>query len=135
LKNPVVINGNLQQVIFRQAAKQIGVTETKDLYSCKLHNALRQQLFDNIGSVTNAIPLPSLELHLDNVPPVKKDLFKLEAPLAVEAKAGRSGLFPLISLALSFDNSGFETSLGRNDRRASLWNRRKRFIKTIDGSS
>jgi choline dehydrogenase-like flavoprotein len=84
---------------FRQASEQIGVTESNDFVFGDLQDALRKRLFDGItgGKVTGAIPLdsPDLPLHLDDVPPAKQNLYKLEAPLAVQGRAPRSGFFPL----------------------------------------
>src|SRR5439155_12557670 len=81
---------------FRQASEQIGVTKTNDFIHGELHTTLRKMLFDGIngGKVTDAIPLAQLTLHLDDVPTGQEDLFKLEAPLAVEASEPRSGFFP-----------------------------------------
>ncbi|HKZ82546.1 MAG TPA: family 16 glycoside hydrolase [Anaerolineae bacterium] len=84
---------------FREAAEQIGVNETNDFIHGPLHDALRRQLFEgiNAGRVTDAIPLAQLPLHLD-VPPGTpasiREQMKLEAPLAVQSRAGRSGFFP-----------------------------------------
>ena len=79
---------------FRQAADQMGVTETNELMFGALHEALRQQIFDGIqtGAVRDAVPLADLPLHLDPAPDVvDKDLLKLEAPLAVRACRPRWG--------------------------------------------
>ncbi len=84
---------------FRQASEQIGVTETNDFVFGKLHRALRQRLFDGIkaNKVGGAIPLdsPDLPLHLDGIPTSMREIAKLEAPLAVQGRAPRSGFFPL----------------------------------------
>jgi choline dehydrogenase-like flavoprotein len=83
---------------FRQAAEQIGVTETNDFVFGRMHEALRQQILDGIleGKVPGAVPLDDIPLHLDPVPDVAdKDLLKLEAPLAVQGRPPRSGFFPL----------------------------------------
>lgn len=82
---------------FRQASEQIGVNVTNDFIFGSMHEALRQLLFDGItaGAVTDAIPFVDLPLHLDDVPAGSEDLFKLEAPLAVQGRAPRSGFFPL----------------------------------------
>ena len=79
---------------FRQAAEQMGVTQTNDFVFGALHEALRQQIFDGIqnGAVADAVPLADLPLHVDPVPDVvDKDLLKLEAPLAVQSRPPRSG--------------------------------------------
>ncbi|MCW3051759.1 MAG: hypothetical protein JWN14_929, partial [Chthonomonadales bacterium] len=80
----------------RLASEQIGVNETNDFIHGDLHRALRKLLFDGISGnhITGAVPLPSLPLHLDNVPVGQENLYKLEAPLAVQARAPRSGFFP-----------------------------------------
>lgn len=66
---------------FRQAAAQLGVTETNDFVFGALHEALRHRLFEGIGRVRDAIPLDSPD--------------QLEAPLSVQGRAPRSGYFPL----------------------------------------
>jgi Domain of Unknown Function (DUF1080)/GMC oxidoreductase len=84
---------------FRQASEQIGVTEANDFVFGKLHEALRQRLFDGIkaNKVQGAIPLdsPELPMPLDGIPPSEQEISKLEAPLAVQGRAPRSGFFPL----------------------------------------
>src|SRR5262249_19825420 len=93
---PDAVVSDLNARYVRQAAEQIGVTETNDFIHGKLHTSMRRQLFDGIKNqeVTEAIPTNELPLHLDDVPDKKKELFKLEAPLAVQAKDPRSGFFP-----------------------------------------
>ena len=74
---------------FRQAAEQMGVTESNDFMFGAMHEALRQQIFDGIqaGAVRDAVPLADLPLHVDPAPEVvDKDLLKLEAPLAVQGR-------------------------------------------------
>jgi choline dehydrogenase-like flavoprotein len=85
---------------FRQAAEQIGVTETNDFVFGEMHDALRQQIFDGVtaGQVPDAVPLAELPQHLDLDPglsPAQVEQRKLEAPLAVQGRAPRSGFFPL----------------------------------------
>jgi hypothetical protein len=84
---------------FRQDSEQIGVTETNDFVFGRLHEALRRRLFDGImaGRVVEAVPLnsPDLPLHLDGIPASQATIAKLEAPLAVQGRAVRSGFFPL----------------------------------------
>lgn len=94
-QNPVVSDLNTRY--FREAAEQVGVTVTNDFIFGPLHEALRQQLFAriNASAVTDAIPLGQLPLHLDDVPPGQEDLFKLEAPLAVQGRPPHAGFFPL----------------------------------------
>jgi hypothetical protein len=104
---------------FQQSSDQIGVTQTNDFIFGELHKALREQLYNSIGLVTEAIPLTSLPDHpavrfsdtsasdeklavllgLDPssaLPTTQemKDKLKLEAPLAVQGQAGHAGFFP-----------------------------------------
>jgi hypothetical protein len=81
---------------FRQAAEQIGTNVTNDFIFGALHTALRAQLRQGIDAlqVTDAIPLAQVPLHLDGVPSAQQNLFKLEAPLAVQARPPRAGFFP-----------------------------------------
>ena len=81
---------------FDQAADQIGTSATNDFIFGPMHHAMRTQLRKAIDAhaVSDAIPLAQLPLHLDNVPANQESLFKLEAPLAVQARAPRSGFFP-----------------------------------------
>jgi choline dehydrogenase-like flavoprotein len=95
---PASVVGDLNTRYFAAAAQQIGTDQTNDFISGEMHEALRTQLFEGINAnkVSGAIKLAELLLHL-NVPPgtsakVKEQL-KLEAPLAVQSRAG-SGLFP-----------------------------------------
>ena len=80
---------------FRQAAEQIGTNVTNDFISGEMHTALRAQLRSGIDNnlVGDAIALAQLPMNLDDVPPGQEDLFKLEAPLAVQANVPRSGFF------------------------------------------
>jgi len=82
---------------FRQAAEQIGTTETNDFIHGPLHTALRRQLFEGVnnGQIADAVPFAELPQLLDGVPAGKEDLFKLEAPLAVQGRPPRSGFFPI----------------------------------------
>ena len=82
---------------FIQASRQIGVSATNDFIQGPLHEALRKMLFNGINAnkIPEAIPLAELPQHVENVPPgPTPDLFKLEAPLAVQAGQPRSGFFP-----------------------------------------
>ena len=81
---------------FDQAADQIGTSLTNDFISGPLHEAMRAQLKQGIdgNAVTDAIQLALLPIHLEQVPVGQENLFKLEAPLAVQASAPRSGFFP-----------------------------------------
>jgi choline dehydrogenase-like flavoprotein len=82
---------------FRQAAEQIGTTESNDFIFGAMHEAMRQQLFAGINAnkVRDTIPLATLPLHLDGIPSGQHELAKLEAPLAVQGRAPRSGFFPI----------------------------------------
>jgi choline dehydrogenase-like flavoprotein len=97
LEVPVKPLPNGQAGYFRQAAEQIGTTETNDFIHGPLHEALRRQLFEGVkaGKVKAAVPFAELPQLLDNVPASKQDLFKLEAPLAVQGTPPRSGFFPI----------------------------------------
>jgi choline dehydrogenase-like flavoprotein len=81
---------------FAQAADQIGTSTTNDFIFGPMHEAMRTQLKSGIDAaqVTDAIPLAQLPLHLNGVPAGQQNLFKLEAPLAVQAQPLRSGFFP-----------------------------------------
>ncbi len=98
---------------FDESSRQIGVDETNDFIFGELHHALRKRLFDNLGTVGAAIPLgqlppspllkpgvdPAQLLGLDSTTGLSPDdlpnLMKLEAPLAVQARAPHAGFFPL----------------------------------------
>jgi choline dehydrogenase-like flavoprotein len=103
---------------FRQAAGQIGTSETNDFIFGDLHLALREQLAAGIAQITDAVPLGSLPDHqavrYAATPPTDDDVrrllgsppstpitaadarnqLKLEAPLAVQGNAGHAGFFP-----------------------------------------
>jgi len=81
---------------FKEAADQIGTSVTNDFIFGPMHDAMRGQLRQGIDSskISDAIPLAQLPLNLDGVPNNLKDLFKLEAPLAVQAQPPRAGYFP-----------------------------------------
>jgi choline dehydrogenase-like flavoprotein len=81
---------------FDLAADQIGTSTTNDFIFGDMHEAMRGQLKQGIdnNSVSDAIPLAQLPIHLHNVPAGQEDLFKLEAPLAVQAQPLRAGFFP-----------------------------------------
>jgi choline dehydrogenase-like flavoprotein len=98
---PNVVVNDLNNRYFRESSEQIGTNVTNDFINPpnesgggSLHEALRQILLSNINTVTDAIPLSQLPLHLDNVPSGQENLFKLEAPLAVQSSAPRSGFYP-----------------------------------------
>jgi len=81
---------------FDQAADQIGTSATNDFIFGPMHEAMRVQLRQAIdaNAVSDAIPLAQLPLHLPDIPANQQNLFKLEAPLAVQARPLRSGFFP-----------------------------------------
>src|SRR5205823_6815005 len=76
LKNPLSAD---RPGYFRQAAEQIGVTQTNDFIFGTLHAAIRQQLFTAVenAAIRGAIPLAELPQVLDGVPPGEEDIFKL----------------------------------------------------------
>jgi choline dehydrogenase-like flavoprotein len=95
---PASVVDDLNNKYFAEAAQQIGTDQTNDFISGAMHEALRKQLFDGIrnNKVPGAIKPANLPLHLDvppGIPAFVKEQFKLEAPLAVQSRAG-SGLFP-----------------------------------------
>lgn len=84
---------------FRQAGRQLGTTETNDFIQGPMHEALRQALYKGItqNKVANAIPLAEIPLAVDlpdRIPAKEVDLWKLEAPLAVQSRT-RAGFFPI----------------------------------------
>lgn len=105
---------------FRQSSDQIGVTETNDFIFGDLQRAMREQLFDGLSTVSDAMDLTSLPDHpaveygntpatLDDLakllgidplpsppPPIQtlRNEAKLEAPLAVQGQSGHAGFFP-----------------------------------------
>ncbi len=105
---PAVVKTDLQTRYFREASEQIGVTETNDFIQGDLHFALRQRLFDAVtgGSISGAIPLAELPLHLDGVTAGEEDISKLEAPLAVQCRT-RPGAFPLPDVPAATAEPGF----------------------------
>jgi choline dehydrogenase-like flavoprotein len=82
---------------FDRAASQIGVTETNDFIFGPLHEALRKRMLDGIkaGGVRSAVPIAQLPDGPSDGKAGDKDLAKLEAPLAVQGRAPRSGYFPM----------------------------------------
>jgi choline dehydrogenase-like flavoprotein len=94
---PPAVVAALNDRYFLEAREQIGTNETNDFIHGELHDVLRQQLFDGMsnGQVTDAIPLAQLPLHLDvsRVSAGRRNLLKLEAPLAVQSQT-RPGFFP-----------------------------------------
>jgi choline dehydrogenase-like flavoprotein len=83
---------------FDTAAKQIGVTESNDFIFGPLHEVLRKRLAEGIraGSVRGAVPLGQLpDGPIADTRAGERELAKLEAPLAVQGRAPRSGYFPM----------------------------------------
>ena len=109
---PAATVADLNALYLDESARQIGVDDTNDFMFGELHNALRQQLFDNLSTVGTAIPLdelppsplltpgahPAQLLGLESTAGLSendlKNLLKLEAPLAVQARAPHAGFFP-----------------------------------------
>lgn len=96
---PKLVVDDLKAAYFDAAASQIGTDTTNDFIHGVMHEALRQQLHDGItaSTLTEAVPFAELDLHLTlppGVPAAKRNLWKLEAPLAVQSRAPRSGFFP-----------------------------------------
>ena len=95
---PEAVVSDLNDRFFAESAEQIGVTETNDFVFGAMHETLRQRLFDHHAEISEAIPLGDLPLHL-NVPPglpkTQRRMLRLEAPLAVQGRASRSGFFPI----------------------------------------
>jgi choline dehydrogenase-like flavoprotein len=114
---PRDVVADLNAIYFPEASRQIGVTETNDFIFGELHEALRARLAAGLGNVGGAIPLNQLptsplvtagasrqevldQLGIDDpgaqvTTAALADLLKLEAPLAVSARAPHAGFFPL----------------------------------------
>src|SRR5258705_7650508 len=110
---PVDTVADLKTRYFDESSRQIGVDDTNDFIFGELHNALRRRLFDNLSAVPAAISLSTLPpsplpkpgaapadlLGLDSTTGLSPDdllnLLKLEAPLAVQARAPHAGFFPM----------------------------------------
>lgn len=110
---PPEVVTDLKSRYFDESTKQIGVDDTNDFIFGELQNALRRQLFDNLGTVAAAIPLaelPPSPLLKPNADPAQLlgltstsglspddllNMLKLEAPLAVQARAPHAGFFPM----------------------------------------
>lgn len=117
---PPATVADLKARYFEEAADQIGVSETNDFIYGPLHTALRQRLYDGLtaaGGLPNAVALALLPDHpavaFNDAPPadaelldwlglpsttalpraVLLNLFKLEAPLAVQSQT-EPGQFP-----------------------------------------
>lgn len=102
---------SLKALYFDESTRQIGVDETNDFIFGELQNVLRQRLFDKLGAVGGAVPLAALPpspllkpganptelLGLKSTSGLSQqdllNLLKLEAPLAVQARAPDAGFF------------------------------------------
>lgn len=117
---PTLVN-DLKTRYFKESSDQIGVDETNDFIYGRLHLGLRKHVFDGLkakGAAIGAVPFPQLPDHpvvqysnpadltddvlrnwlgllaTDTTPrPDLINLFKLEAPLAVQSQT-LPGLFP-----------------------------------------
>jgi hypothetical protein len=99
---------------FEAASAQIGTNATNDYIHGPFHEAIRQQLFDALGDISNVYPLGEIPQHLDpqqvnRVPPEKREQLKLEAPLAVQGAGPRAG----IAAGNKFSSVPLLTSAGR----------------------
>lgn len=97
---PIDVVVDLKKQYFDEAAEQIGVDVTNDFIHGPLHEAMRQRLADGIaaGDIDSAIPLSELPTTLkipSGTSPMEEELLKLEAPLAVQSKSSRAGVFPI----------------------------------------
>ena len=118
---PAAVVNDLKTRYFKESSDQIGVDETNDFIYGRLHVGLRKQLHDGLtakGIKIGAVPFPELPDHpviqysnqadltddvlrnwlglpaKDNTPRRELlELFKLEAPLAVQSQT-EPGLFP-----------------------------------------
>jgi len=122
--NAKTLTKNGDEGYFRQSGRQIGVTETNDFIFGELHYAMRDVLFGAVeaGKISDTISLSSLPespmVDILGTPPTVEELaamlgipvpspqppnlkqqllnkLKLEAPLAVQARPGHAGFFPL----------------------------------------
>lgn len=110
---PAATVADLNARYFDESSRQIGVDATNDFIFGELHHGLRQRLFDTLGTVGGVIPLadlPPSPLLTPGADPAQLlgltstagltpgdllNLLKLEAPLAVQARAPHAGFFPL----------------------------------------
>ena len=110
---PATTVADLNGRYFDESSRQIGVDEANDFISGELQNGLRRQLFDNLAGVADVFPLnalppspllkpgsdPAQLLGLTSTGGLSQadllNLLKLEAPLAVQARAPHAGFFPL----------------------------------------
>ena len=110
---PATTVADLNTRYFDESTQQIGVDDTNDFIFGELQNRLRRRLFDTLDTITTAIPLGQLPpspvlkpgadlaqlLGLTDTTGLTDDdlrnLLKLEAPLAVQARPPHAGFFPL----------------------------------------
>lgn len=114
---PADVVADLNNVYFRESSDQIGVSETNDFVFGELQNALRARLATGLPAAGAAIPLnqlPSSPVVPQGAPrsailealgiadpgaqvsdATLGDMLKLEAPLAVAARAAHAGFFPM----------------------------------------
>src|SRR6266536_2579868 len=95
---PAAVAGDLNDRFFDESARQIGVDQTNDFVFGAMHEALRAKLAQGLSGVRGAIPLGDLPDPLwtdPSMPQSQRDELKLEAPLAVQGRAPRSGFFPI----------------------------------------
>ncbi|MGE5306552.1 MAG: family 16 glycoside hydrolase [Alphaproteobacteria bacterium] len=134
---PPATVADLKARYFDESSRQIGVDETNDFIFGELHNALRRRLFDQLGTVNGPIPLADLPpspllkpgadpaelLGLTSTGGLSPDdllnLLKLEAPLAVQARAPHAGFFPLnkfstVPLLMKASRTAFSDSNGND---------------------
>ena len=106
---PATTVADLNGRYFDESSRQIGVDEANDFISGELQNGLRRQLFDNLAGVANVFSLnalppspllkpgsdPAQLLGLTSTGGLSQadllNLLKLEAPLAVQARAPHAG--------------------------------------------
>ena len=133
---------DLQTRYFAESSQQIGVDDTNDFIFGELQNSLRRRLFDNLSTIATAIPLdqlpPSpLQLLNPGVSPAQllgltsttglsqadlRNLLKLEAPLAVQARPPHAGFFPMnkfstVPLLMKAARTAFADSGGDDARK------------------
>jgi choline dehydrogenase-like flavoprotein len=112
---PATTVADLNNRYFDESSRQIGVDETNDFIFGELQHVLRQNLFDGVGTVGDAVPLgtlPSSPLLKPGTNPQDllgltaaeaaglspadlENMLKLEAPLAVQSRPPNAGFFPL----------------------------------------
>jgi choline dehydrogenase-like flavoprotein len=113
---PATTVADLNARYFGESSRQIGVDETNDFVFGELHSSLRERLFKNLSTVGAAIPLNELPAspilkggeHKDDLVRILglstagslteddlRNMLKLEAPLAVQARPPHAGFFPM----------------------------------------